>query len=187
MAEEQTEKKSNKLPLMRKATAMWLIENTSLTFQQIADFCDIHILEIEGMADGDVSTAIIPQSPIDNGQLTRDMITACEKDPKKKLELTETVADSIVLKKGGRKNSTYVPLARREEKPDAIMYLLKYYPDITDKQIRTLISTTTPMIASIRNRTHWNIKEIKPRDPVMLGLCSQTQFNAVIDDMKNSK
>lgn len=171
-------------PLMRKATAMWLIENTSLTFKQISDFCNIHVLEIQGMADGDVGGGITPSNPIDNNQLTREMIEACEKDKSKKLELKKLVADDIVVKKKGRKANTYVPLARRGDKPDAIAYLIKFYPNITDKQIRELINTTTPMIKSIRDKTRWNIKDIKPRDPVLLGLCSQTQFNAVIEQIK---
>lgn len=172
-------------PLMKKATAMWLIENTSLTFKQISDFCDIHLLEIQGMADGDVAGGITPSNPIDNNQLTREMIESCEKNPKKKLELKKLVADDIVVKKKGRKDNTYVPFARRGDKPDAIAYLLKFYPNITDKQIRELINTTTPMIQSIRDKTRWNIKDIKPRDPVMLGLCSQTQFNAVVEKIEN--
>lgn len=177
---------TRKVPLMRKATALWLLDNTSLTFQQIADFCNIHILEIQGMADGDVSTGITPSNPIDNNQLTREMIESCEKDSSKKLELKETLADEIVVKKKGRKNNTtYVPMARRGDKPDGIAYLLKFYPNITDKQIRELINTTTPMIRSIRERTRWDIKEIKPRDPVMLGLCSQAQFNAVVEGVEN--
>lgn len=176
---------TRKVPLMRKATALWLLDNTSLTFQQIADFCNIHILEIQGMADGDVSTGITPSNPIDNNQLTREMIESCEKDSSKKLELKETLADEIVVKKKGRKNNTYVPMARRGDKPDGIAYLLKFYPNITDKQIRELINTTTPMIRSIRERTRWDIKEIKPRDPVMLGLCSQAQFNAVVEGVNN--
>lgn len=176
---------TRKVPLMRKATALWLLDNTSLTFQQIADFCNIHILEIQGMADGDVSTGITPSNPIDNNQLTREMIESCEKDSNKKLELKETLANEIVVKKKGRKNNTYVPIARRGDKPDGIAYLLKFYPNITDKQIRELINTTTPMIRSIRERTRWDIKEIKPRDPVMLGLCSQAQFNAVVDGVEN--
>lgn len=177
----------SKTPLMKRATAMWLIGNTSLTFEQIADFCDIHILEVQGMADGDVANSISPANPIDNGQLTREMIELCEKDKNKKLELKEIIADKIQNVKSGRKSNTYVPVARRGDKPDGIAYLLKFYSDITDKQIRRLISTTTPMIESIRNKTHWNIREIKPRDPVMLGLCSQAQFNSVIEELKNNK
>lgn len=173
--------------LMKKATALWLIDNTYLTFEQIADFCGIHVLEVQGMADGDVSNSITPLNPIDNNQLTREMIIACEKDSKKKLELKENIADTIIIEKKGRKNNTYVPIARRGDKPDGIAFLLKYYPDITNEQIRRLINTTTPMIESIRNKTRWNIKEIKPRDPVMLGLCSQSQFNSVVDEIKKNK
>jgi hypothetical protein len=173
-----------KAPLMRKATALWLIDNTKLTFEQISKFCDIHILEIQGMADGEVGAGITPDNPIDNGQLTREMIESCENDPTKEIELSDTIADHIEINKKSRKNNTYVPLAKREEKPNAIMYLLKNYPDITDKQIRTLINTTTPMITSIRERTHWNIREIKPKDPVLLGLCSQAQFNAIVEEME---
>ena len=172
---------------MKKATALWLIDNTSLTFEQIADFCDIHVLEIQGMADGDVSNSITPLNPIDSNQLTREMIEACEKDSKKRLELKESIADTIVVEKKGRKGNTYVPVARRGDKPDGIAFLIKYYPEITDEQIRRLINTTTPMVESIRNKTHWNIKEIKPRDPVMLGLCSQAQFNSVIEEIENNK
>ncbi len=172
---------------MKKATALWLIDNTSLTFEQIADFCDIHVLEIQGMADGDVSNSITPLNPIDSNQLTREMIESCEKDSKKRLELKESIADTIVVEKKGRKGNTYVPVARRGDKPDGIAFLIKYYPEITDEQIRRLINTTTPMVESIRNKTHWNIKEIKPRDPVMLGLCSQAQFNSVIEEIEKNK
>jgi hypothetical protein len=175
-----------KVPLMRKATALWLIENTKLTFNQIAEFCDIHLLEIQGMADGEVGTAIASQNPIDSGQLTRTMIEQCEDDPEKELELADNIADHIEMGKRSRKQNTYVPLAKREEKPNAILFLLKYYPDITDKQIRTLINTTTPVITSIREKTHWNIREIKPKDPVMLGLCSQAQFNVIVGEASSN-
>ncbi|MDR3079065.1 MAG: DUF1013 domain-containing protein [Rickettsiales bacterium] len=175
-----------RVPLMRKATAMWLVENTALTFEQIAEFCDIHLLEVQGMADGDVANDITPSNPIDSNQLTREMIEACEKEPGRRLEVRRTVADEIVVEKKGRKSVTYVPLARRGDKPDGILYLLKSFPDITNRQIRMLINTTTPMIESIRNRTHWNIKEIKPRDPVMLGLCSQSQFNSMVREVEEN-
>jgi hypothetical protein len=174
---------NNKIPLMRKATALWLLDNTSLTFEQISDFCKIHILEIQGMADGDVANGITPANPIDNNQLTREMIESCENDKNKPLVLSEIIADTVVIEKKGRKNNTYVPMARRGDKPDGIAYLLKFYPNITNKQIVRLISTTTPVIESIRNKTFWNIKEVKPRDPVMLGLCSQSQFNSVIEEI----
>ena len=174
----------NKLPLMRKAAAVWLVENTSLTFEQIADFCGMHELEIQGIADGDVASGIVGQSPINNGQLTREIIELCEKDPNKKLELKEQVTDNLDIVK--KKKGKYTPIARRGDKPNGIAYLLKYHPDITDAQIRKLIGTTTTMIDSIRNRTHWNIKEIVPRDPVLLGLCSQSLFDSVVDEIKKT-
>lgn len=175
---------NKKTPLMPKATAMWLIDNTSLSFKQIADFCGLHELEVQGMADGDVAGDIMGRSPIESGQLTKENIIECEKDATKNLVLIEHISDSIEIKKT-RKNTTYVPMARRGDKPDGIMFLIKNYPNITDQQIRKLVSTTTPIIESIRNKTHWNIREIKPRDPVLLGLCSQSQFNAVINEIKN--
>ncbi|MDR1494784.1 MAG: DUF1013 domain-containing protein [Rickettsiales bacterium] len=174
----------SRVPLRKRATAAWLIENTALTFEQIAEFCDIHILEIKGMADGDVANDIAPSNPVDSNQLTREMIEACEKDTSRRLEMKQTVADGIVAEKKGRKSNTYVPMARRGDKPGGIMYLLKSFPDITNRQIRRLINTTTPMIESIRNKTHWNIKEIKPIDPVMLGLCSQSQLNSMVREIE---
>jgi hypothetical protein len=175
--------KEKKLPLMRRATAVWLVDNTALTFEQIADFCGLHELEIQGIADGDVNTGITPQSPIDNYQLTREMIKSCEADPDKSLELNESIAYDIEVKKK-KKKAKYIPIARRSDKPDAIAYFLKYHPEITEKQIRRLVGTTTAMIKSIKSRAHWNIKEIKPRDPVLLGLCTQEQLNNAIKEAK---
>lgn len=172
----------SKLPLMRKAAAVWLVENTALTFEQIADFCGMHELEVQGIADGEVAGGIVAQSPIDSGQLTREMIEICEKDSNKKLELKKQITEDLDIVK--KKKGKYTPIARRGDKPNGIAYLLKYYPDVTDVQIRKLIGTTTTMIDSIKNRTHWNIKEITPRDPVLLGLCSQSLFNSVIDEIK---
>ncbi len=176
----------SKLPLMKKATAVWLVDNTALTFEQIANFCGMHELEIQGIADGDVGNGITAQNPISSNQLTREMIELCEKNPEKQLELKKLASQDIevVSKKKGK----YTPVARRSDKPNGIAYLLKYYPDISDSQIKKLIGTTPTMIESIKNRTHWNIKEITPRDPVLLGLCSQSLFNQVIEDIKkNSK
>lgn len=169
---------NQKLPLMRKATAVWLVENTSLTFTQIAAFCGLHELEVQGIADGDVASGIIGQSPINSGQLTREEIARCEANPLAILTLNESVSNNLrtSTKKAGR----YTPIARRGDKPDGIAYLLKYYPDITNLQIKKLIGTTDKMIDSIRNRTHWNLKNIKPRDVVLLGLCSQSQFNNIV-------
>lgn len=177
------ELKERKYPLMRKATAVWLVDNTALTFEQIADFCGLHELEIQGIADGDVSAGITPQSPIDNRQLTREMIKACEADPDRHLELSESIAYDIQVKKK-KKKAKYIPIARRSDKPDAIAFLIKYHPEVDEKQIRKLVGTTTSMIKSIKTRSHWNIKEIKPRDPVLLGLCTQAQLNEAIKKAK---
>lgn len=165
-------------PLMRKATAVWLVENTSLTFEQIGRFCGLHELEIQGIADGDVATGIIGQSPVFSGQLTEEEIKRCEANPSASLVINHN--PDFEAKTSGKKSGKYTPIARRQDKPDGIAYLLKYYPEITNKQIKKLIGTTDSMIDSIRNRTHWNLKNIKPRDVVLLGLCSQSQFNDVI-------
>ncbi|MBM3579623.1 MAG: DUF1013 domain-containing protein [Alphaproteobacteria bacterium] len=173
---------SQELPLMRKATAVWLVENTSLTFVQIAQFCGLHELEVQGIADGDVAAGIIGQSPILSGQLSHEEITRCEKNPKVSLTLNHNAASQI--KPVAEKKSKYTPIARRQDKPDGIAYLLKYYPEITNSQIKKLVGTTDKMIDSIRNRAHWNMKNIKPRDVVLLGLCSQSQFNDTIEHLK---
>jgi hypothetical protein len=173
---------TQELPLMRKATAVWLVENTSLTFGQIANFCGLHELEVQGIADGDVAAGIIGQNPIFSGQLTMEEIAKCEKESNRVLSLNKSAASQA---KTGEKSGKYTPIARRQDKPDGISYLLKYYPEITNGQIKKLIGTTDKMIDSIRNRTHWNMKNIKPRDLVLLGLCSQSQFNDVISHIKS--
>jgi hypothetical protein len=173
---------TQELPLMRKATAVWLVENTSLTFAQIANFCGLHELEVQGIADGDVASGIIGQNPIISGQLTHEEIERCEKDQHSTLILNKNAASQV---KTSEKPSKYTPIARRQDKPDGIFYLLKYYPEITNGQIKKLVGTTDKMIDSIRNRTHWNMKNIKPRDVVLLGLCSQSQFNDVISQVKS--
>ncbi len=173
---------TQELPLMRKATAVWLVENTSLTFAQIANFCGLHELEVQGIADGDVAAGIIGQNPILSGQLTHEEIEKCEQNPNAVMHLNSNAASQIkiVEKKAGK----YTPIARRQDKPDGISYLLKYYPEITNTQIKKLVGTTDKMIDSIRTRSHWNMKNIKPRDVVLLGLCSQSQFNDVISQVK---
>jgi uncharacterized protein len=173
---------TQELPLMRKATAVWLVENTSLTFAQIANFCGLHELEIQGIADGDVASGIIGQNPFFSGQLTEEEVARCEKDPESRLIINTSVGSRF---KSSEKPSKYTPIARRQDKPDGIAYLLKYYPEITNGQIKKLIGTTDKMIDSIRNRSHWNMKGIKPRDVVLLGLCSQSQFNEVILQVKS--
>ena len=175
---------SQELPLMRKATAVWLVENTALTFAQIAKFCGLHELEVQGIADGDVAAGIIGQNPILSGQLSREEIKRCEENSEAHLNLIHGAAAQV---KTTEKRSKYTPIARRQDKPDGIAYLLKYYPEITNSQIKKLVGTTDKMIDSIRNRAHWNMKNIKPRDVVLLGLCSQSQFNDVIANVSNSK
>ena len=169
---------NQELPLMRKATAVWLVENTSLTFSQIAKFCGLHELEVQGIADGDVASGIIGQNPFISGQLTKEEVMRCEKNSDAELILNKTIASST--KNTAKKVGKYTPIARRQDKPDGIAYLLKYYPEITNNQIKKLIGTTNKMIDSIRNRSNWNIKNIKPRDVVLLGLCSQSQFNEIV-------
>ena len=167
---------------MRKATAVWLVENTCLTFAQIAEFCGLHELEIQGIADGDVGSGIFGQNPVFSGQLSRQEIKRCEEDPEARLKITQSIASNITLSK--KKISKYTPIARRQDKPDAIAYLLKYYPEISNSQIKKLVGTTDKMIESIRQKTHWNIKNIKPRDLVLLGICSQSKMNEVAAQIK---
>lgn len=175
-----TEIKTNEhgLPLMRKATAVWLVENTALTFKQIADFCGLHELEVQGIADGDVAAGIIGQNPIFSGQLSEEEVKRCEQNSESSLKLNHNPAMDV--KVPGKKSGKYTPIARRQDKPDGIAYLLKYYPEITNLQIKKLIGTTDAMVDSIRTRSHWNMKNIKPRDVVLLGLCSQSQFNEIV-------
>jgi len=167
------------LPLMPKATAVWLVENTKLTFEQIGDFCGMHPLEVQGIADGEVAVGIIGQDPVASGQLTQENIRHCENSPQAHLELTEHTQKFIISKskiKGGR----YTPVARRQDKPDAVAWFLKFHPTIPDAQIVKLIGTTKNTINSVRNRTHWNSANLKPKDPVLLGLCQQTRLDQVI-------
>ncbi len=173
----------NEVPLMRKATAVWLIDNTSLTFLQIARFCHLHELEVQGIADGDIASGILGQSPIMSGQLTLNEIHRCENNPTAILALNQNAASKIQ----DSKQAKYTPIARRQDKPDGISFLLKYYPEISNNQIKKLVGTTDKMIDSIRLKNHWNMKNIKPRDIVLLGLCSQAMFNEVISQVKLSE
>ncbi len=165
------------LPLMPKATAVWLVENTTLTFDQIGDFCGMHPLEVQGIADGEVAAHIIGMDPTANGQLSMDEIRKCEQDQKARLALAATARQYISTK---TKGARYTPVARRQDKPEAIAWLLKYHPYIPDSQIVKLIGTTKNTINAIRNRTHWNITNIKPKDPVLLGLCMQTHLDEIV-------
>jgi hypothetical protein len=163
------------LPLMPKATAVWLVENTALTFEQIAEFCGMHALEVQGIADGEVAVGIVGQDPIASGQLTREEIARGEADPNYRLKLLEpkTRLPEPKRKKGPR----YTPVSRRHERPSAILWLVRNHPELKDAQIMRLVGTTKTTIASIRDRTHWNTAALTPMDPVTLGLCSQIDLD----------
>jgi hypothetical protein len=166
---------------MPKATAVWLVENTVLTFEQIADFCELHILEVQAIADGEAAVGMIGMNPIASGQLTHEEIERCESDPNTRLQLTPPVTAESVL---GKRRSKYTPVSKRQDRPDAIAWLLKYYPNLSDGQICRLLGTTRPTINAVRNKTHWNSANIKPRSPVQLGLCNQGQLDEAINNSR---
>ncbi len=166
--------------LMPKATAVWLIDNTALTFKQISEFCNLHILEVEGIADGDVAGGIRGADPIANGQLAREEIERGEKDPNYVLKATVFENDPLQGKGRRVKGPRYTPLSRRQDRPDAIAWLVRNHPEIPDSQIAKLIGTTKPTIKAIRERTHWKMSTINPTDPVSLGLCSQIDLDETV-------
>lgn len=168
------------LPLLPKATAVWLVDNTALTFEQIADFCGMHVLEVQGIADGEVAPGITGKDPILSHQLTRDEIERCEQDSKARLQLTLATADYIKSEKNKKKKSRYTPVARRQDKPDAIAWIVKHCPAAKDGQITKLIGTTKKTIEAIRTKSHWNYSNITPRDPVLLGLCKQKDLDVLV-------
>lgn len=163
-------------PLMPKATAVWLIDNTALTFDQIADFCELHLLEVKGIADGDVAQGIKGMDPIAANQLTRDEIERGEADEAYRMKMRKSENQVERPKKGPR----YTPVSRRQERPDAIAWLVRNHPEITDAQVCRLVGTTKPTIQAIRDRSHWNSSNIQPQDPVSLGLCSQIELDAAV-------
>ncbi len=169
---------SDMRPLMPKATAVWLVENTSLTFEQIADLCQLHILEIKSIADGDVASGIRGKDPITGGELTRDEIRRGEADTSYRLKLSKSkvVLPPIKTKKAAR----YTPTSRRQDRPNAIQWLIKHHPELRDAQIIKLVGTTKPTIQQIRERSHWNSANLVPQDPVTLGLCSQIDLDAEV-------
>ena len=167
---------SQDLPLMPKATAVWLVDNTTLTFRQIADFVGMHELEVSGIADGEVAVGIKGFDPILNNQLTADEIKRCEKDPLGRLKLLRRQVAPEQKKKAPR----YTPLSKRQDRPAAIAWLVRYHPELADSQISKLIGTTKPTIESIRNRSHWNYSNIQPVDPVALGLCKQGDLDSAV-------
>ena len=162
------------LPLMQKATAVWLVENTSLTFRQIATFCGLHELEISGIADGEVAQGIRGMDPVSTNQLTREEIENCETNADRNLKLMINPAAKGEKKRRGPK---YTPLSKRQDKPSAILWLVKFHPEFTDGQVSKLVGTTKNTIQSIRQRSHWNINNIQPIDPVALGLCKQVELD----------
>jgi len=170
---------STRRPLMPKSTAVWLVENTSLTFEQIADFCGMHLLEVKGIADGDVAAGIKGMDPIATGQLTREEIKRGESDPNYRLKLAEPKIEipQVKTKRGPR----YTPVSRRHDRPNAVLWLLRNHPELKDSQIMRLVGTTKPTIEAIRDRTHWNSANLVPQDPVALGLCSQMDLDAEVE------
>lgn len=164
------------LPLMPKATAVWLIDKTGLTFDQIAAFCGMHPLEVQAIADGEVAQGINGYDPVLNKQVTAEDIARCEKNPGLRLKLLAAPESMNKKPKGGR----YTPVAKRNDRPDAIAFLLRSYPHLTDAQVIKLLGTTKDTIQKIRDRSHWNSANIKPRDPVILGLCKQADLNDAV-------
>jgi hypothetical protein len=172
-------------PLMPKATAVWLVENTSLAFDQIAQLCNLHPLEVKAIADGDAAQGIKGLDPIVTGQLTRDEIKAAEADPNHKLHLAEpkTRLPEAKPKKGPR----YTPVSRRQDRPNAILWLVRNHPELKDSQIMRLVGTTKSTIAAIRERTHWNAANLSPLDPVTLGLASQIDLDLEVQRAAKEK
>lgn len=167
-------------PLMPKATAVWLVDNTKLTFDQIADFCGLHPLEVKGIADGDVAQGIKGLDPVAAGQLTREEIERGEKDGGLRLKMIFAKHSMPESKSQTRRGPRYTPVSRRQDRPNAIAWLVRHHPELTDAQISKLVGTTKSTIASIRERSHWNMANIKPLDPVTLGLCSQIELDFAV-------
>ncbi len=163
-------------PLMPRATAVWLVDNTTLNFDQIAEFCGLHPLEVQGVADGEVAVGIIGRDPIANGELTLEEIERCQNDSAQRLQILEP--DIAVQPK--RKGPRYTPVSKRQNRPDAIAWLVKYHPELSDAQVCKLVGTTKPTVTSVKERTHWNTPNLKPEDPVTLGMCSQTDLEEAI-------
>lgn len=165
------------IPLMPKATAVWLVENTALTFEQIAVFCALHPLEVQAIADGEVATGMIGVNPISNGQLTPEEIKRCEDDSKARLKISKA---DVPLPQSRSKGPRYTPITKRNDKPDGIAWLLKHHGELSDAQIARLLGTTKEMIDKVRGRTHWNAANIHAQNPVLSGLCKQSDLDAAI-------
>ena len=173
------------VPLMPKATAVWLVENTSLSFKQIADFCNLHEVEIQGIADGEVAKGIKPYNPIIAGQLSREEIERSSNDVRRSLQLLKK---EITISTKERKKPKYTPLSKRQDRPDAILWLLKNYPKLLDTQIARLIGTTKSTVISIKKRTYWNFNNLSAKDPIAINLCSQLDLeNALVKAKRRIK
>lgn len=171
-------------PLMPKATAVWLVENTSLTFEQVAEFCGMHELEVQAIADGEVAVGMVGRDPVAGGELTAEEIARVEANPNLKLRMrVQDLPQPVARSKGPR----YTPVTKRGDKPDAIAHLLKAHPELSDAQICKLIGTTKPTIAAVRDKTHWNAANIKARNPVLLGLCSQRELDAALEKARRGR
>lgn len=171
-------------PIMAKATAVWLVDNTTMTFKQIADFVGMHELEIQGIADGDVAVGVKGFDPVANNQLTQEDIDKAEADPLHKLKLKFNPA---AVGEEKRRGPRYTPLSKRQDRPAAILWLVKFHPELSDGQVGKLVGTTKPTIQAIRERTHWNISNIDPIDPVALGLCRQSELDAAVQKANAKK
>jgi uncharacterized protein len=172
------------LPLMPKATAVWLVENTGLTFEQIAAFCGMHELEVQAIADGEVAVGMVGRDPIAGGELVWDEIRRCETDNRARLVLhVKDLPQPMARAKGPR----YTPVTKRGDKPDGVAWLVKSHPELTDAQIGKLIGTTKTTIAAVRDKSHWNAQNIKARNPVLLGLCSQRELDACLEKARKGK
>ena len=181
---ENLDEETMAIPLMPKATAVWLVENTGLTFEQIAEFCSLHPLEVQGIADDEVAIGIIGADPISGGQLTREEINRCETNPSQSLSMAQSSADRVSPRRTGPR---YTPVSKRQDRPNAISWLIKYHPDLRDSQISKLLGTTKSTIDSVRNRTHWNIANISAQDPVLLGLCKQIELEVEVQKAEKKR
>ena len=164
-------------PLMPKATASWLVDNTALTFEQIAEFCNLHPLEVQALADGDVNSGIMGMSPILSGELTAEEIARCEKNTTTRLKMTKT---DLPKPRARSKGPRYTPVTKRAEKPNAIFHLLKKYPDLADVQVARLVGSTKTTVDSVRNKTHPTYAALKPVDPVSIGLCTADELDKAV-------
>ena len=162
---------------MPKATAVWLVENTKISFKQIADFCDLHELEIKGIADGDVAKGIKAYNPILAGQLTREEIEECSKDVNKPLTLNKKILDI----KSEKKINKYIPLSKRQDRPEAVLWLTKNYPQLSNSQIVKLVGSTKNTVSAIRNKSYWNSSNLTAKDPVVFNFCAETDIRKAVE------